>query len=181
MPKKHSSGRSRPRAPPPPPPSPSPQSDSEPLPDRFDPNRTPPPPADAIFRENTPEEKRFEIPPLRSVPRARPLTGMPAAPRWSRGVKRPRGATPEKKAASGSQTGTPSAAKPNQFDIIQTSLLQIQSYLNTLAAVRTQQAPPLPLDQPRRSYPSPRATSAPTSSPTTLADMVADTQHSRKR
>ena len=180
MPKKTSSGRSRPRVPPPPPET-SPQSDSEPYPEVFDPNRTPPPPADAIFRENTPEQKVFEIPPLRSVPRSKPLTGMPPAPRWSRGVKQPKGSAPERSATSGRQTDNPSATNENPLDIIQSSLLQIQSYMNTLAAVRAQQAQPPPLVQSHQTHPSPRAFPTPISSPATLADLIADTQHCRKR
>ena len=190
MPKNPSSGRSGPRAPPPPPPlqdrlphTPSPHSDTDPDPDVFDPNRTPPPPADPIFRENTPEEKVFEIPPLRSVSKAkaRPLTGRPAAPRWSRGVKRSKGSASERKPGSGPKAANPSDPIENPLKIIQTSLHQIQSYLDTLAAVKTQQYESQGYTQTHRAQLPPRATPGPSSSPTTLADLVAMPQQSRKR
>ena len=188
MPKKSSSGRSGQRAPPPPPqerlpPTPSPQSDTDPDPDMFDPNRTPPPPADPIFLENTPEQKVFEIPPLRSVTKAkaRPLTGRPAAPQWSRGVKRSKGSTSERKTGSGRKAATPPDPMANPLKIIQTSLHQIQSYLDTLAAVRTQRNEPQGHTQTHRTQIPPRATPGPSSSPTTLADLITMPQQSRKR
>lgn len=88
-----------------------PLSDSDPGSDFFDPNRTPPPPAPAIFGPAIPEEKCFEPtpsprrsalnPPPRSVPQPlaqvhhrgprralRPLTGRPPAPPLHKGIRR---------------------------------------------------------------------------------------------
>ena len=194
MPKKHSLGRSRPRPPPPsPPPLPPHLMRNAHPPLRPKVTRTPtskyltqterPPPADAIFRENTPEQKVFEIPALRRVSKltSRPLTGRPPAPKWSRGVKQPKGSASEKKSGSGRQTVNPSDSVQNPLEIIQTSLLQIQSYLDTLAAVRTQQNQPSPHTQTHQTHPTPRAIPVPSSSPATLADLISMPQHSRKR
>ena len=149
MPTPPSSGRPGARAPPLPPPSHRdclPQNDADPDHEVFDPNRTPPPPADAIFRENSPEEKLFQIPPLRQVStRRRPLTGRPPAPLASRGIKLPKEAVSKRTTWSSRRAGSPPDANQNHLEVIQKSLHQIQSYLDTLAVLATQknlQPPP---------------------------------------
>ena len=190
MPKHLSSGRSRHRAPSPPPPpphggrtpTPSPLNDSDPDPELFDPNRTPSPPADNIFYENIPEAKVFEIPPLRSVPtQVRPLTGRPPAPHESRGIKRQKGSRSGKKTRSYRRAVPPPDTDTDRLGIIQTSLHQIQSYLNTLAAVRAQNNAPQPRNQAPQENPPPRAISVPFSSPATLADMLSVPHRGIKR
>ena len=190
MRKNPSSGRSRPLAPPPPPPpphggstpTPSPLSDSEPDPEVFDPNRTPPPPVGNIFHENIPEVKMFEIPPLRSVPtRRRPLTGRPPAPEWSKGIKRHKRSAAEKKTRSQRSATTPPDSEPDRLEIIQTSLRQIQSYLDTLAAVNASRDAQLPRTQAPLVIPPPRAFPVRSSSPATLADMLSVPQSGTKR
>ena len=174
-------GRPRPRRPPPAPPqrprgpTPSPLSDSDPESDRFDPNRTPPPPASPIFRENVPEEKRFELPPLR------PLTGKPPAPRFPTGVKQPKGPASSKKTSASRRTADPVETTPNPLEIIQTSLQQIQSYLVTLAAVRSQQDMQASRPRERPNPYLPRAIPNPSSPPTTLADVISTPPGTRKR
>ena len=184
MPKHLSSGRSWPRAPPHPSPSPtpSPLSDSDPEPELFDPNRTPPPPTDNIFHENIPEEKVFEIPPLRSVTtQMRPLTGRPPAPQKFRGVKRQKGSGSRQKTRSYRRAVTPPVADTDPLGIIQSSLHQIQSYLNTLAAVKAQNNAPPPRTHAPQEIPPPRAYPVPSPSPATLADLLSVPQRGTKR
>ena len=190
MPKKLHTRRPRPLAPNPPPPpplggrtpTPSPQSGSEPDPELFDPNRTPPPPADNIFHEDIPEAKAFEIPPLRSVPpQLRPLTGRPPAPLFSRGVKQRKGSGSRRATRSRRGAAAPPKTDTDPLEIIQTSLLQIQSYLNTLAAVKAQNNMPLPRTQGPQENPPPRASFVPPPAPATLADMLSVPHRGNKR
>ena len=195
MPKKFSTRRSRahaPHLPPPPPrggrtPTPSPLSGPDPDPELFDPNRTPPPPASNLNHENIPEEKRSEIPPLRSVlPQLRQLTGRPPVPppQHPRGVKQQKGSRSRKKSRSYRRAATPPPQPPNTdtdpLEIIQTSLHQIQSYLNTLAAVKAQNNVPLPQPLPPHENPS-LGRSVPPPSPATLADMLSVQPRGYKR
>ena len=189
MPAPPSSGRPGARAPPPPPPplrNPVPPNDPDPDPDVFDPNRTPPPPADAIFREHTPEEKVFQIPPLRPTAkrRHRPLTGRPLASTTSRGIKFPREAVSERSSGPARRAHSLPEANQNHLEVIQKSLHQIQSYLDTLAALASQKnsqsgSTPPPKNPQNPSHP--RAIPDPSSSPATLADLISTPQRSRKR
>ena len=189
MPSPPSSGRPGARAPPPPPPplrNPVPPNDPDPDPDLFDPNRTPPPPADAIFREHTPEEKVFQIPPLRpaATRRQRPLTGRPLASTTSRGIKFPREAVSEWSSGPARRAHSLPEANQNHLEVIQKSLHQIQSYLDTLAALASQKnsqpsSTPPPKNPQNPSHP--RAIPDPSSSPATLPDLISTPRRSRKR
>ena len=187
MPKHRFSGRSRPHPSPPPSPpphggrtpTPSPLNDSGPDPERFDPNRTPPPPANNIFNENLVEEKIFELPPLRSMPR--PLTGRPPAPQESRGVKRRKGSGSRTETRSYRRAAPPTDTDSDPLERIQSSLHQIQTYLNTLAAVDARNNAPQPHLPVTHENPPPRALHEPNSSPATLADMLTVPQRGTKR
>ena len=182
-------GRPRSHHPPPAPPqrnlspTPSPQSDTDPDSDRFDPNRTPPPPGVPIFFEDIPEQKVFEIPPLRRLPGRvlRPLTGRPLAPRLPTGVKQPKESGSRKKARTSRRATVPTDTVHDPLAIIQTSLHKIQSYLDTLTAVRAQQNSQPPRHHYRPNPDPPRASLAPSSPPATLADLISVPQRSRKR
>ena len=136
----------------------------------------------------------------RQVQPQRPLTGRPPAPPLHRGVKQPPpprgpGGAPRPQ-PTGSQTTTqpgqhtanvqPTANSPtatqNPFEVLQTTLRQIQSYVDTLAAVSRQQ--PAQSHPPQHLTPTlgiPRATPSPSSPPATLADLISSPQLSRKR
>ena len=136
----------------------------------------------------------------RRAPSQRPLTGRPPAPPLHRGVKQPPpprgpGGAPRPQ-PTGSQTTTqpgqhtanvqPTANSPtatqNPFEVLQTTLRQIQSYVDTLAAVSRQQpTQPHPPQNLAPTHGIPRAAPGPSSSPATLADLIASPQHSRKR
>ena len=190
MPKNPSSGRSRlfPRLPPAPPPrqptpSPPPLSESDPDSDQFDPNRTPPPPGPPIFQEQDLEQKLFDaaqLPPLgRNPPHViRPLTGRPPDPRLPTGVKRPKTSASKKKTGTGRRAPGSSDAGNDQFALISTSLLKIQSFLGTLAAAANQQN-----TQTTHTHPTspPRTEPDSFSSPSTLADLITTPHRSRKR
>ena len=182
-------GRSRSRRPPPAPPrrarspSPSPLSDSDPDPDLFDPNRTPPPPGVPIFHDDIPEQKIFEIPPLRQLPAhaLRPLTGRPPDPNPPTGVKNPKGSGSKKKARAGRRATAPADTIQDPLEVLQTSLNGIQSYLDTLTAYNNQQTVQHLRPQNHPSSEHPRANPIPTSPPKTLADLISTPQRSRKR
>ena len=130
----------------------------------------------------------------------RPLTGRPPAPplhrgvkqppppRWPGGATRPQPPGPQTATQPGQHTANvqPAANSPaatqNPFEVIQTTLRKIQSYLDTLAAVSRQQpAQPHPPQHLTPTLGIPRATPSPSSSPATLADLISSPQLSRKR
>ena len=180
-------GRLRSRRPPPAPPvrprSPSSSTLSDSDPDLFDPNRTPPPPGVPIFQDDIPEQKIFEVPPLRQLPaRAlRPLTGRPPVPYQPTGVKNPKGSGSKKKARATRRATEPVDTIQNPLEVLQTSLNGIQSYLDTLTAFNSQQNVQHLRPQYHPSPDHPRANPIPTSPPKTLADLISTPQRSRKR
>ena len=134
------------------------------------------------------------------VQHQRPLTGRPPAPPLHRGVKQPPpsrwlgGATqpqpsgprtvtrPGQRAANVQHVANSPAVTQNPLEVIQTTLLKIQSYLDTLAAVSRQQpAQSHPYQHPTPTLGIPRATPSPSSPPATLADLISSPQLSRKR
>ena len=136
----------------------------------------------------------------RQVQPQRPLTGRPPAPPLHRGVKQPPpprwlgGATqpqpsglrtatrPGQRAANVQHAANSPTVTQNPLEVIQTTLLKIQSYLDTLAAVSRQQ--PAQSHPPQHLTPTlgiPRATPSPSSPPATLADLISSPQLSRKR
>ena len=136
----------------------------------------------------------------RRAPSQRPLTGRPPAPPLHRGVKPPPPARwlggaaqpqmpglrtvtrPRQRAANTQQAANVPTAPQNPLEVIQTTLLKIQSYLDTLAAVSRQQ--PAQPSQPHHPAPTlgiPRANPIPSASPATLADLISLPQLSRKR
>ena len=136
----------------------------------------------------------------RRAPSQRPLTGRPPAPPLHRGVKPPPparwlgGATqpqqsgprtvtrPGQRAANVQRAANAPTASQNPLEVIQTTLLKIQSYLDTLAAVSRQQpTQPHPPQNLTPTHGIPRAAPSPSSSPATLADLIASPQPSRKR
>ena len=139
--------------------------------------------------------------PARRVPTGtqRPLTGRPPAPPLHRGVRLPpaprarsgvsqtqtslptRKAGPAQPAASAQQAVSSQVAAKNYLEVIQTTLLSIQSYLDTLAAVSSQQTGQTPQPPPTLPPRNPRAPPNPSSSPATLADLMLSPQPSRKR
>ena len=182
-------GRPRFQAPPPPPSpphvaialTPPPQSDSDHNSDHFDPNRTPPPPATHLLRGNIPEEKIFEIAPQWPLPPPvlRPLTGRAPAPMMQTGIKRPMASGPKKRTRTVRQVAINPEVVPDPLEIIQTSLLKLSSYLDTLAAVKRSSRVPQPLPPSNPSIP--RADLGPSPSPATLADLISLPIRSRKR
>ena len=144
-------------------------------------------------------EAQFRTQLRRRAPSARPLTGRPPAPPLHRGVKQPPpprwlGGAPDPQ-PSGSRSQSlpghrtanvqPAAMAPpsthNPLEVIQTTLLKIQSYLDTLATIGRQQPTQSHHPQPPPTPRIPRATPNPSSSPATLADLISSPQHSRKR
>ena len=141
-----------------------------------------PSPARNILYEDIPEAKLSEIPPLRSITaQAHPLTGRPPAPQYSRGVKRQKGSGSGNRTQSSRRAATPPDTDTDRLAIIQTSLHQIQEYLNTLAAVNAQNNVPLPRTQAPQENPLPRASWVPPPSTATLADLLSVPHRGIKR
>ena len=85
-----------------------------------------------------------------------------------------------KKTRSSRRAATPPDTDTDRLGIIQTSLHQIQAYLNTLAAVNAQNNVPLPHPQAPQGNLNTRASFVPPTSPT-LADMLSVPHRGIKR